>query len=152
MKTTIEKLREKIQKSKNEEISLEIHDNLTASLVILNEAPYYSLLFNNENTYIHLTSLWRAVINSKIIFTSEDDKQMFGLKKPFDVQEAFKEHFSSKKISKIKIRNPIADMQIIFQDGSYIELFATSAGYENWIMSGKEIQIICLGGGELAVF
>ncbi|QQR55563.1 hypothetical protein IPG41_03340 [Candidatus Peregrinibacteria bacterium] len=123
METITEKLKKKILEKGDEEISLEVNLD-TPSLLVLNEAPYYSLKLGDS--YIHLECFWRAVVNSKIVFTSEDDKQMFGLDKPFDLIEAFQKFFSSKRVSLIKIKHPIADLQIIFEDGSYIEAFARS--------------------------
>lgn len=144
----IEKLKEKILEKPDGEISVEV--NIAApSLLILNEAPYYSLDW--DGVYVHLQCFWRAVVDSKIVFTSEDDKQIFGLEKPFDISEAFPKFFSSQQVSFIKIKNPIADLQILFEDGSYIEAFASSSGYETWSIWGKDIRIICLGEGKIGI-
>jgi hypothetical protein len=148
METIIEKLKKHILENPNEEISLEVNTT-PPSLLVLNEAPYFSL--NLDGLYIHLECFWRAVIDSKIVFTSEDDKQMFGLKKPLNIIEAFQKSFSSKRASFIRIKNPIADLQILFEDGSSIEAFASSGGYETWSISGKDRQIICQGGGQLVL-
>lgn len=152
MKSTIEKLKEHLLENHNSKPLFAITTNVLTSLEILNEAPYYSLQFIGEDTYIHLTSFWRAIVDSKLSFSSDDDKQKFGNQENFDIGKEYVASFGNKRVIRIEVRKPISDLILQYEDGSYIEIFADSGGYESWIISGKGIQIICLGGGELAIF
>ena len=131
---------------------IKIPNNSKCKLVILNEAPYYSLIDTDNSFTIHLESFWRVIEKNRVIFTISDDKQKFGLKKPFDVLEAFNEEFDGVELLDIEIKRPISDISFNFKNEKRIEVFVDSSGYEGWSMGGNKRQIICLGGGDIAIF
>jgi hypothetical protein len=143
-------------------------DLAAPTLEILNEAPYYSLVFP-EKSYIHLECFWRAISDSRVVFGINDDSkilpffsggksesiksearnQSFDATRPFSVQEAYDRYYSSKRVTQIIIRNPIQDLQITFDDGSCLEACIDSGTHESWTALSGETMLAADGGGRL---
>ena len=152
MLNAIVELKKRILKHPKAEVVLRLAPGLLSDLVVLNDAPYYSIMVRDDNFCIHLPSFWRYVSDSRVVFGIDDDKQKFGLPKPFSVLEYYESNLRSKKLVEIRIGFPITDLTLVFEDHSYIEVLATSGGYETWSLYGSNISVICLGGGSLALY
>jgi hypothetical protein len=96
-------------------------------------------------------SFWRLV-GDRVIVTSEDHNQKFGLPAPVDAASVILE-----KIGKSHLERPVIDARtgdffLSFDNGHTLQFLTDSGGYEGWRLGHPGKLIICLGGGELAIF
>jgi hypothetical protein len=90
------------------------------------------------------------VVNGRINLGHEDHEQQFGLPAPLDGQQKALALLSS-KIVRVIIHESTADLTIDFENGTSLEVFNNSGGYEGWNCSHADgLQIIGMGGGGLA--
>jgi len=139
------------QENSIEAASCEIYEE--SELINLNNAPYYSIYIKSCNSYIHLTSFWRAIVDNEIAFSVKDENQKFGRNQPLSPIEEYNKYFLREHIIQVKIKMDIKDLIVIFESNKRIELMADSCGYESWQIFSCNHHIICLGGGnDLAIF
>jgi Family of unknown function (DUF6188) len=85
----------------------------------------------------------------RIHVTSEDHGQLFGLTEPVDSAVKAAEVVST-GVVQLAGATDSGDLVLHFDNGSRLEIFSTSSGYESWSVfypSGDEA--IGLGGGEI---
>jgi hypothetical protein len=100
-------------------------------------------------TGIYISCPWRIVANGRIYLGHVDHEQQFGLPAPLDGQQKALEYLSS-KVVRVTIREITADLTIDFENGSSLEVFNNSGGYEGWnCLNAEGLQIIGMGGGGL---
>src|SRR3954470_24222884 len=98
---------------------------------------------------IRADTFWRVIAAGRIHVTSEDHGQLFGLTEPVDSAAKATEALSSAVVQQVGATDS-GDLVIHFDNGSRLEIFSTSSGYESWCVfypSGDEA--IGLGGGEI---
>jgi hypothetical protein len=92
------------------------------------------------------------VTASGIALGNADHEQKFGLPKPVDAREEAQRLLNAKAV-KVKVSAKTADLLIEFENGSYLEIFNSSSGYEGWECSDKEgMLVVARGGGEFATW
>lgn len=95
---------------------------------------------------------WRIVTAAGIALGDRDHEQKFGLPKPVDAKEEAQRLLNAKAI-KLTIRAKTADLLIEFENGSPLEIFNSSSGYEGWECSGKDgLLVVAQGGGAFATW
>ncbi|MFD1156994.1 hypothetical protein [Roseovarius aestuarii] len=108
----------------------------------------------SEDAFIELYVPWRIVSGGRIVFSDEDDGQLFGLSEPKNGEEIAKSFLRSKKISTVTTDRETGDLSLLFSGGSRLDAFSNSAGYEAWRAQYKFEQsthnFVALGGGEIA--
>ncbi len=96
---------------------------------------------------------WRVVTAKGIAYGAEDDGQWFGLSEPVNGEARTNELLQGQKVVGVELDGQTADLSIVFDGGSRIDVFNNSLGYEGWQASvpadGKELTVIALGGGGL---
>jgi hypothetical protein len=95
---------------------------------------------------------WRLVTKSGIEVASEDHGQIFGLKAPVDAGERVITATKNKKIIDYRIAERTSDLVVRFEDDVSLEFLNLSCGYESWRAQHDEEEVICMGGGQLAIF
>lgn len=95
---------------------------------------------------------WRILTAAGIALGNADHSQKFGLPKPVDAQEEAQKLLDA-KVVRLVVRAKTADLLIEFENGSGLEAFNTSSGYEGWECSDKDgLLVVTRGGGELATW
>ena len=98
---------------------------------------------------------WRIIAAGRIALTDTDDRQQFGLPAPIDAETEARTLLVGRQISSVVVADTTADLEIRFDDGTSLELFNCSSGYEGWqavVRDGEgNISIIALGGGGIAI-
>ena len=80
-----------------------------------------------------------------------DHGQKFGLPEPVDGARQAETLLSGKKFLKVTIRDDSGDLAIHFDGDTTLEIINISSGYEGWNFTVEKLQVIALGGGELAI-
>lgn len=96
--------------------------------------------------------LWRIIERGRIVLTSNDHGQQFGLPAPIDGAEEGKKRLAEKRITVVSIRRETGDLAITFSEETVLEILTDSAGYEGWEFSAPGLQVVVIGGGELRVW
>jgi hypothetical protein len=91
-------------------------------------------------------------VTDRVLITSEDHDQMFGLKEPVNAAKAIQETVTGKPIMQFALDERSGDLSLVFEDGGTMQFLTTSDGYEGWRTAHGDQLVICLGGGELAIF
>lgn len=99
---------------------------------------------------------WRIVADGRILFANEDDGQQFGLPDPIDGEALANRLLGGKAIVGVTVDPETADLSLLFDNGTRVDAFNHSAGYEGWqvnlpLESGG-ISVIALGGGGVRYF
>ena len=100
--------------------------------------------------YIQTYCLWRIVRDNRVILTSEDHGQQFGLPAPIDVGSKVMEEFASAPVRAVVLRKATGDMLIEFEQGLRLEIISNSAGYEAWEVRGPgRVCFVAGSGGQI---
>jgi hypothetical protein len=97
-------------------------------------------------------SLWRIVAVGRVMGTSEDHRQQFGLPEPMNMVLRATALLSNRVVTAASCREDTGDVVIEFDTGTRLEVFVTSGGYESWAFfypNGEEA--IGLGGGKVQI-
>jgi uncharacterized protein DUF6188 len=103
-------------------------------------------------TVLQVYCPWRIVTAAGIALGNADHEQRFGLPKPVDATEEAQRMLNAKTV-KLAVRANTADLLIEFENGSCLEVFNSSSGYEGWECSDKDgLLVVAQGGGALATW
>lgn len=116
------------------------------------EKKDYSWFFSfDDGGSIATESFWRLISTQKVVVTSEDHGHQFGLPAPVDAAEVVKKEVGGKVVDQFILDEQTGDLSLHFGDTT-LQFVTTSAGYEGWRTRHGSQEIICGGGGGLAVF
>jgi hypothetical protein len=63
------------------------------------------------------------------------------------------EFLAGRRVDHISLAAKTADLELAFEGGFYLDIFNHSSGWEGWnLTSDSGIQVIALGGGDIAIF
>ena len=103
-------------------------------------------------TVLQVYCPWRIVNATGIALGNGDHDQKFGLPEAVDAREEAKRLLNSKAV-KLTVRAKTADLLIEFENGSQLEIFNASSGYEGWECSDTDgLLVVARGGGEFATW
>jgi hypothetical protein len=108
-------------------------------------------IFSNGGSVV-TESPWRLVTTKGIVVTSEDHGHLFGRKEPTDAAASVLTATRNKKVQAFQLSVRSSDLIVAFNGNIQIEFLNMSGGYEAWRALFQSLQVICTGGGELAVF
>jgi hypothetical protein len=97
------------------------------------------------NLQVHC--LWRLLVAGRIATTSEDHGHKFGLPTPVDCVEELRRLIGGTAVIAASVRAGTVDVSLDFGSGT-LELIATSAGYEAWLLSGPDFLLVGQPGYE----
>ena len=103
-----------------------------------------------ESLGISVECPWRLLENGRIVISSDDHRQQFGLPAIVDSVERASSLLDYKAIQRVEVRQGTVDLFIDFDGGIRLEIIPISSGYESWQIStptGK--HIVAQGGGQL---
>ena len=96
---------------------------------------------------------WRVIRNGGIALSSEDHGHQYGLPAPVDAEAECRVLIGRAEVRSAEVRAESRDLVIGFGPGLRLELIPLSSGYESWQLAGpRRLQIVAMGGGELAVW
>lgn len=96
---------------------------------------------------LRVECLWRLLVSGKVVITSEDHGQQFGLPAPVDCVGELR-RIEGVSVTSAKVRAGTVDIALDFGDIATLEVIGTSAGYEAWVLSGPDILIVGQPGYE----
>lgn len=102
----------------------------------------FSFSSGNLTTESH----WRVVSGGRLLLTSDDDGQQFGLPEPVDTEAAAQAALVGGRVCAVELDVATADLRIAFEDGFRLEVISTSAGYEAWRLNTPGSCIVANGG------
>ena len=107
---------------------------------------YFS--FENE-AVLRARCLWRLVVGGRVVLSSRDHGQMFGLKSPVDAAHEATRILADKEITEVAIESGKADLHILLSDGTELELLNDSSGFEPWGFSSKQLTLVATADGDI---
>lgn len=105
----------------------------------------------DDASSIATQSFWRLVTD-RVLVTSEDHGQMFGLKEPVNSAKVAEDVLGQVFVARFTLDDRTGDLSLEFNGSGTVQFLTTSGGYEGWRIGHGDQSIICLGGGGLAVF
>ena len=97
-------------------------------------------------------SPWRLIEQSRIVVSSEDHDQQFGLPAPVDAAREVLSRAAGRTVEVASVAADSGDLMIQFPGQLYLQLLQLSSGYESWRLSADGGETICMGGGSIARF
>jgi len=95
---------------------------------------------------------WRIVASGRIAFGNDDHGQQFGLPNPLDGKRE-DERLLVASVAKVSLREQTGDLVLELEQGTSLEIFNSSSGYEGWECSTTDgLLAIAMGGGELSAW
>ena len=107
----------------------------------------WALTFS-DGLILRVECLWRLLVSGKVVITSEDHGQQFGLPAPVDCVGELQRRVEGVAVTSAKVRARTVDISLDFGDIATLEVIATSAGYEAWVLSGQDVLMVGQPGYE----
>jgi hypothetical protein len=105
--------------------------------------------FGSKNV-IGVGCLWRIIEHERVILTSQDHGQKFGLPAPVDAVAKCTDLFSKRRVAAVHLRDATADLAIKFTDDLRLEIIPDSSGYESWQLTDPSgTSYVAQGGGQI---
>lgn len=101
---------------------------------------------------LHVECLWRIVAGGRLVLTSQDHEQQFGLPNPRDVYAVAESLLKGRCALALRVREETADLRVDFDGNFLLEVLADSSGYEPWQFTAPGVHLVALGGGGIADF
>lgn len=111
------------------------------------EAYPQNFTFEFESGSLRVDCLWRVVVDGRLVRTSSDHGQQFGLPAPVDAFSEAESLLVGRRVEKVRLREETADVTLEFGGGIALEVLSNSSGYEPWNLNAPGIWLIGLGGG-----
>ena len=111
---------------------------------------YWQIVFGDSKVTFGLECPWRLLLNGSIKFGHEDHAQIFGLPKPIDGPQRCLDILGTSCVVTAVLSPSTSDVSISFDNGAQLQIFNFSCGYEGWSCSFSGLELIAMGGGELA--
>jgi hypothetical protein len=97
---------------------------------------------------LRVECLWRLLVSGRVVITSEDHGQQFGLPAPVDCVGELQRRVEGVPVTSAKVRARSVDISLDFGDIATLEVIATSAGHEAWVLSGQDVLMVGQPGYE----
>jgi hypothetical protein len=108
--------------------------------------------FDFETGVLRVDCLWRIVAGGRLVLTSEDHEQQFGLPAPRDAYTEATTMLGGRRVTAARLREETADLLVEFDGGLLLEVLSASSGYEPWQLSAPGVLLVAMGGGGFAKF
>ena len=120
--------------------------------VFFHEPELWVFSFNREAT-ISVECPWRILKDGRLICSSDDHKQRFGLPAPIDAAVTATKLLSTVPVSSVKLQQGSADLLIQCSESLRLEIIPISSGYESWQLSDPfGTSIVAQGGGQICAW
>ena len=97
---------------------------------------------------LRVDCLWRLLVSGRVAVTSEDHGHQFGLPAPVDCVSELRRRLGGLPVTAASVRAGTVDVSLGFGDGGTLEVISTSAGYEAWVLSGRDLLMVGQPGYE----
>jgi hypothetical protein len=99
---------------------------------------------------LQVSAPWRVVCQGQIYLGYQDDGHLFGLTKPLNAVQRLEAVIIGRQVEAANL-SATADLAVIFQGASTLEIFNSSGGYEGWQMNGPSKRwVVGMGGGAVS--
>jgi hypothetical protein len=93
--------------------------------------------------------LWRLLGDGRVLRTSLDHGQQFGLPRRVDAFSELASFLMDRKVKDVQVRAVSADLALQF-DGDYsLEIIPDTSGYESWKFDAPGVSLVAQGGGNI---
>jgi hypothetical protein len=117
--------------------------------VSINEGEIWYFSFG-EKANIGAECLWRIIKSGRIILSSKDHGQKFGLPVHIDAAAKSKEILAGRVVETFRVREATADITIEFDGDCFLEIIPDSSGYESWqVNEPTGVHYFAQGGGNI---
>ena len=124
----------------------------SVSKISFQEPTPWTFDFGSE-AHIGIECLWRIVEHGRVVLTSEDHGQQFGLPAPIDGVAKATQLFSDRRVRGVQLREGTADLLIEFIDDLRLEVIPDSSGYESWELHDPAgTSYYAQGGGQICIW
>ena len=97
--------------------------------------------------------LWRIVEHGRIVLSSKDHGQKFGLPANIDAAAKSAELLAGRTVKAFHLRDATFDLTIEFDGNCLLEIIPDSSGYECWqVNEPSGVRYIAQGGGSIFKF
>lgn len=96
--------------------------------------------------------LWRIVAAGRVVLTSCDHAQQFGLPAPVDAYAGALALLQDRPVMAVHVSEGSADLCLEFAGGPRLEVIADSSGYEPWNLHAPGVHLVARGGGQITDF
>lgn len=97
--------------------------------------------------------LWRLVGGRRIVRTSNDQGQQFGLAAPIDAAAEACQILAHVTVVGVELFNATADIHITLSGRQRLEIIPDSSGFEGWTVRGPgSICFVAQGGGQICTW
>jgi hypothetical protein len=98
-------------------------------------------------------ALWRVLDGTRLVTTSEDHGQLFGLKEPVNAAHRAVNVLSSLKILDVELEPAHSDLTIRFENQMVLQFLSTSCGYESWqVEDPNGVCVVVDGAGNASTW
>lgn len=102
---------------------------------------------------ISAESPWRIIEHGRIVLSSDDHRQQFGLPAPIDAVERASSMLAGSEVIEVNVMEGTADLIVSLTRDMRLEIIPFSSGYEGWqVTCPTGEQIIAQGGGQLSTW
>ena len=108
--------------------------------------------FEFEGAALAVDCLWRIMAEGKVVLTSRDHDQQFGVPAAVDVCADAVLRLQGHRVVDVWLDEKSADLRVIFEGGQRLEILTDSSGYEPWNFRAPGVHLVGLGGGGVANF
>ena len=96
----------------------------------------------SEGVRLQVECLWRLVVSSKLLITSEDHGHQFGRPAPVDCLGELRRQIVGAVVEAVKVRAGTIDITLDLGSDRILEVIPTSAGYEAWQVSAPGVLMV----------
>jgi hypothetical protein len=122
----------------------------TINNVALNEPTQWSFSFE-PRVGIGAECPWRLLRDGRVVISSEDHLQQYGLPTPLDAAAVASDALAGASVLRVEVREGAADLLLDLSGGLRLEFIPISSGYESWsVTTPSGFQVIAQGGGQLS--
>lgn len=102
---------------------------------------------------LNIESPWRLVDAGAVVLSGSDHGHKFGLANAVDVCTETLRVLRGKVVERTCIDETTADLCITFSEGTRIDIFNNSGGYEGWQFGDRNgLNLVAQGGGQVAIW
>ena len=88
--------------------------------------------FFSDGTRINVECPWRILSGAKILLSSEDHRQKYGLPAPIDAVADARNLLDGKLVREFAVHPGTSDILVSFTDGISLQIITFATGYECW--------------------
>ena len=127
-----------------------VSDLLSGTRLVSVTRLHYSWAFEFDRVGLTTSTSWRIVRSGRLLLTSNDDGQKFGLPQPVDSEAQFQATLAGHQVTSCGVAPATADLTLDFDEGTRFEILSTSIGYEAWQLNSAGSCIVAGNEGRLS--